>query len=190
MNKIESQKIDRVNSLTIRRVENTALHLYEVDMPPRFPRRPFSRSIGFTLIEVTISLGIVSFAMVSLVGLLPAGLSSFRSAVSTTIEAQIVQSLSEDISRTDFTNLQGLTGQTYTYDSRGVKTLANDSATIYTAKVMLDPITDLNSYPVCLQDAASRNEAYNMRIQITAIGRPQVARYSLVVANEQGHIVP
>ena len=136
-------------------------------------------------------MGIVSFAMVSLVGLLPTGLSSFRSAVSTTIEAQIVQSISEDITRTDFTNLQSLADQTFTYDSRGVRTSPNDRNTIYTAKVLLDPITDLSSYPVRLQDASSRNEAYNMRIQIKEVTRPQqVARYSVVVANEQGHFVP
>lgn len=128
--------------------------------------------------------------MVSLVGLLPAGLNSFRSAISTTIEAQIVQSLSEDIARTDFSNLQGLASQTFTYDSRGVETPAKDASTIYTAKVTLVPLTDLSSYPVRLQDSASRNEAYNMRIQITEVGRPQqVTRYSLIVANEQGHSV-
>ncbi|GAT33591.1 Verru_Chthon cassette protein B [Terrimicrobium sacchariphilum] len=149
------------------------------------------RRSGFTLIEVTISLGIVAFAMVSLVGLLPAGLSNFRMAMSQTIESQIVQGLSEEIALTDFSNLADLEGRKFTYDNSGVTTRTGDPATIYTATVKLEPVDSLSSYPVRLQDSASRNEAYNVRIQISRVNQTQqINQYSLIVANKRGHASP
>lgn len=150
-----------------------------------------SRAVGFTLVEVTISLGIVAFAMVSLVGLLPAGLSNFRVAMSNTIEAQIVQALSEDVAATDFAHLAGLENQKFTFDSRGVETAADGKFAVYTASITLQPVDDLASFPVRLKDASSRNEAYNVQIQISQVGQPaQVSKYSLIVANEKGHAAP
>jgi uncharacterized protein (TIGR02598 family) len=153
------------------------------------PKRSFLRiRRGFTLVEVTISLGIVAFAMVSLVGMLPAGLSNFRGAMSQTVEAQIVQALSEDIVLTDFSHLQKFTGQKFTYDNRGVATLPSDGMTLYTATVTLEPLDNLSSFPVRLQDASSRNEGYNVRIEISHAGQPgQIKKYALIVANEKGH---
>lgn len=148
--------------------------------------RPLRRS-GFTLIEVTISLGIVAFVMVSLVGLLPAGLSNFRTAMSQTIESQIVQGLSEEIALTDFANLAALEGKQFTYDNSGVSTRTGDPATIYTATVTLEALDSLSSYPVRLQ-TSSRNEAYNVRIRISRVNQPQqINQYSLIVANKRGH---
>ncbi|PTX93015.1 hypothetical protein DB345_15365 [Spartobacteria bacterium LR76] len=149
------------------------------------------RSSGFTLIEVTISLGIVAFVMVSLVGLLPAGLSNFQTAISQTIESQIVQGLSEEIALTDFSNLSDLAGKKFTYDNSGISTIAGDPATIYTATVKLEAVDSLASYPVRLQDSAARNEAYNVRIQISRVNQPQqINQYSLIVANKRGHASP
>lgn len=146
------------------------------------------RRSGFTLIEVTISLGIVAFAMVSLVGLLPAGLSNFRTAMSQTIESQIVQGLSEEIALTDFANLADLEGKKFTYDNSGISTRSGDPATIYTATVKLEAVDSLSSFPVRLQDSSARNEAYNVRIQISRANQPQqINQYSLIVANRRGH---
>lgn len=154
---------------------------------PRDSSRALRRS-GFTLIEVTISLGIVAFAMVSLVGLLPAGLSNFRTAMSQTIESQIVQGLSEEIALTDFANLTDLEGKKFTYDNSGISTRAGDPATIYTATVKLEAVDSLSSFPVRLQDSSARNEAYNVRIQISRANQPQqINQYSLIVANRRGH---
>jgi uncharacterized protein (TIGR02598 family) len=159
-------------------------------IPSHFTRGHLARG-GFTLIEVTISLGIVAFAMVSLVGLLPAGLSNFRMAMSNTIEAQIVQALSEDIAVTDFANLPNLADQKFTFDSRGVETPVDGTGVIYTATVALQPIDNLASFPVRLQDASARNEAYSVQIQISQVNQPgQISKYSVIVANELGHSAP
>ena len=47
------------------------------------------RKDGLSLVEVTLSLAIVSFAFTTLLALLPIGLHIFRDGISTTVKAQI-----------------------------------------------------------------------------------------------------
>ncbi len=76
---------------------------------PRHTERRFSLSQGgFTLVEVTLALGIISFAFVAMFGLLPVGLNVSRQAIDTTIEAQIVQKLTSQALQTDFSQLSKL----------------------------------------------------------------------------------
>jgi uncharacterized protein (TIGR02598 family) len=55
------------------------------------------RSLGFSLIEVAISLGIVAFAFVALLGVMPSGLSSFRTAIDSSNESWIMQGMNSMI---------------------------------------------------------------------------------------------
>src|ERR1700722_12946177 len=60
---------------------------------------------GFSLIEVAIALGVVSFAFVGVFGLLPAGLTVFRKAMDISVSSQIFQKIVEDARATDFSTL-------------------------------------------------------------------------------------
>lgn len=60
---------------------------------------------AFSLVEVTIAIGIVAFAFVALVGVLPVGLQTFRRAVDASVGAQITQRIINDIQQTDFSLL-------------------------------------------------------------------------------------
>lgn len=55
--------------------------------------------------EVTLAIGIISFAFVAMFGMLPVGLNVSRQAMDTTIEAQIVQQLKTQALQTDFSQL-------------------------------------------------------------------------------------
>jgi len=57
---------------------------------------------AFSLIETALALGIVAFALVGLMGMLPAGLATFRKAMDTTVSAQIVQRIVSDAEQSDF----------------------------------------------------------------------------------------
>ena len=134
---------------------------------------------AFTLVETTIAMGIVAFAMVPILGLVPMGLSTFRNAISCTAEAQIVQALSNEILLTDYKlvatkyNSEQLS---YYSDEGEVLASASDPAKIYTAKVVL-------------QDVAAPSEASVTPalskcalIEISSIGNPtHPKKYSLVV---------
>lgn len=60
---------------------------------------------GFSLVEITMAIGIVSFAFVSVLGLLPAGLNTFRKAMDTSVTSQIFQRVVSDVQQTDFSVL-------------------------------------------------------------------------------------
>jgi uncharacterized protein (TIGR02598 family) len=70
-----------------------------------------SKAIGpectraFTLVEVTLALGVASFALVVLFGLLPVGLTMSRGAVDSVVGAQIAQRVINDALQTDFDTL-------------------------------------------------------------------------------------
>ncbi|MEM6821496.1 MAG: hypothetical protein AAF558_06110, partial [Verrucomicrobiota bacterium] len=56
-----------------------------------------ARTQGFSLVEVAMSLGIFSFAFVSLLGTFPLAVSSLRTAMDTTAHTIIGQQLLSDI---------------------------------------------------------------------------------------------
>ena len=111
---------------------------------------------GFSLVEVTIALGIIAFALTTLMAMLPLGLGSMHDSKRDTIDARIVQDLTSQLQATDWSsasaNKNG-TGQfdiisTYNnailhYDSYGtevgamnaVLTGSQANQAVYTAKV-------------------------------------------------------
>jgi len=54
---------------------------------------------------VVLAVGVVAFAFVAIMGLIPAGMQQFRQAIDTSIGSQIAQRLIEDAEQTDFNTL-------------------------------------------------------------------------------------
>lgn len=54
---------------------------------------------GFSLIEVVIAMGVLAFAMIAILGLMPAGLKSFRDTMDKNGQALILQYVSGELSR-------------------------------------------------------------------------------------------
>jgi uncharacterized protein (TIGR02598 family) len=65
--------------------------------PPQSPKKA-----GFSLVEVALSVGIVAFAFVGLMSLLPAGLTTFRRALDVSICMQIAQRIVSEAQEADF----------------------------------------------------------------------------------------
>lgn len=112
---------------------------FKSQLPPRQItdlRQPGGSSAllaGFTLVEVTLAIGIISFAFVAMFGMLPVGLNVSRQAMDTTIEAQIVQQMKTQALQTDFSMLDELSGADEVYfDDQGKQ--VDQSAGIYQAK--------------------------------------------------------
>lgn len=91
--------------------------------------------------EVTLAIGIISFAFVAMFGLLPVGLSVSREAMDTTIEAQIVQQLKTQALQTDFSQLGelGKAGDEVYFDDQGKTTDATTA--VYKAGFLPVPAT-------------------------------------------------
>jgi len=60
---------------------------------------------GFSLVEVTIAMGVIAFAFISVFGLIPTGLNAFHQAIDTSIGSQIAQKVINDAEQTDFSTL-------------------------------------------------------------------------------------
>lgn len=113
------------------------------DFGPRVHRSGRIQSGGFTLVEVTLAIGIISFAFVTMFGLLPVGLSVSRQAMDTTIEAQIVQQMKTQALQTDFSQLNelGKVGDELYFDDQGKS--VDSSRAAYKAGYLPVPTTTL-----------------------------------------------
>jgi len=97
-------------------------------------RRHHSRHRAFTLVEVVLALGVASFGLISMLGLLSVGLKTFHDAINATTEAEITQQLANQLRLASFSSVQGVTTpSTYYFNQEGVAT--NASSAIYFASV-------------------------------------------------------
>lgn len=76
-------------------------------------------AFGFSLVEVTLALGIVGFAFLALFGMLPIGLKTFEGAVDSTVESQIAQSVITTAHQSKFSELPSMHGQQQYFDEQG-----------------------------------------------------------------------
>ncbi len=92
---------------------------------------------GFSLVEVTLALGLVSFAVVTVLALLPAGLTSIRESIDETVRTQISQQIASDVLQTPFADITGFTRY---YDNEGFL-VSDPSKAIFTARIEPGTVT-------------------------------------------------
>jgi uncharacterized protein (TIGR02598 family) len=135
--------------------------------------RPGRVSQGFSLVEVTMALGVVSFAVLAVMGLLPVGLSNLRQSMDQTVEAQIVQAIAAQSVVARFTGLA--TGVQY-FDDEGLPTDAGQDAR-YTANVTVTP----PAYPGSTNSTDIGSSLATVRIRLDS--RQESKFFTLQVAN-------
>ena len=162
-------------------------------------------SPGFSLVETAMALAIIGFACVSLVGLIPIGLTSFHQAIETTTEAEIVQNLSNDILLANFSDLYQYTSQygnrVYYYDDEGtpltvVTPGVPPSGTVYKVVVALAVVNNADSLLALYDNGVSIagkpnasaiptiSSAYNVTMTVTSVNQAvQSHVYTVIVAN-------
>lgn len=89
---------------------------------------------GFSLVEVTLSIGIIAVAFVALLGLLPVGMSTFRGSIDASNEMWIMQGFNSMVMTTDYARVKDLSfeqpkSDIYYFDEEGrrVDTKSNPS---------------------------------------------------------------
>jgi uncharacterized protein (TIGR02598 family) len=101
--------------------------MHATDSPRLFPSpaqliRATRSQEGFSLVEVTMAIGIIAFAFVALFGLLPSGLTTFRAAVDTTNDSSITQDMNSMVQVTAWDQIDSLTTEIFYYDEEGRRT--------------------------------------------------------------------
>lgn len=103
----------------------------------RFGRRgknrfaPRTNKAAFSLIEVTIAMGVAVFAIVGVIGLIPSGLTTLRASVDASAMSRIMRTLASDVRQG--TNFSGNVSATNYFDDSGLRTTAAQS--IYSAEL-------------------------------------------------------
>lgn len=87
-------------------------------------RRPSSQS-AFSLIEVTLALGVAGFAMVAILGLIPMGLTNFQNTIRINVESDIVEQLARQLQSTDFNKISTYDNYSTSYDYEGRQSTTN-----------------------------------------------------------------
>lgn len=78
------------------------------------------RAAAFSLVEVVLALGVMSFCLLTVIGLLPVGLTTLRDAAQQTVEGQIVQRVGSQMQLTQFTQLDDhFGGKVFYFDDEG-----------------------------------------------------------------------
>jgi uncharacterized protein (TIGR02598 family) len=110
--------------------------------------------IGFSLPEVTMAVGIAAMAIVVLLGLVPAGMSSIREASNTLAESRIIQQIAAEIQGSDWGSGSGAAANFVQLNSyNGVRRFFDDQGT-----------------PLDSGGANSIRLSYVARVQINAAG--------------------
>jgi uncharacterized protein (TIGR02598 family) len=150
------------------------------DWKAEFDRIPAGRR-AFSLVETTLALGLVTFAAVSILALLPTGLNVMRAAMDQTVEAQIVRSITGQAVVTPFEQLEA--GGPFYFNNEGVMVDTAGDA-VYTVTVS----RHAPNFPGSTNATQFLNQSLaNLHIQIleergaTGSGRTNI--HSLHVAN-------
>jgi uncharacterized protein (TIGR02598 family) len=111
-------------------------------LPATLRRSASPQATGFSLVELVLAIGIVSFAFVSIFSLIPMGMMAFRQAVDTTVGSQIVHRLINEAQQTDYSALIATPTTERYFDDQGneVPTIADS---IYTVDVTVTAPTSL-----------------------------------------------
>lgn len=129
---------------------------------------------AFSLVEVTLAIGIVAIAIIPVFGLIPTGLNAFHQAIDASVGSQIAQRIINDAQQTDFkTLIKNASGETQTtpfpqstrhFDDQGNEVKDTDPAAASAIYQALTVITPISSMP-------------------QADGNPNIATVSVQIAN-------
>lgn len=92
---------------------------------------------AFTLVETVLAIGIVSFAFVAIMGMLPCGLQVFRKAMDTSMEGQMVQHIVGRISQTPYAEIAQYQGNSFWFDDAGNFVAERSPDCIYSASIAI-----------------------------------------------------
>jgi len=152
------------------------------------------------MIELVLSLGVLSFAFVSLLALLPAGMSTVRKAIDASVTTQISQRIVNEAQQTDFATYIAKQPAVRYFDDQGDE-LPGQTHSIYQVNVRVTTAPTLPGAPSANENLATvtvqiANNPGNKplaedsdNLWATTSGVPMVA-YSTVIAGNNIAAIP
>lgn len=138
---------------------------------------------GFSLVEVTLAVGLTSFALLAIVGMMPVGLTTMRQAIDSTVESQITREIRTKVQQVPFSALAAtFTDREFFFAESGAPTTKDGWDRRYTVRTSLEK----PEYPG--SDKAGEDSLSSISIEITTgEGETRTTRLQhLLVANRGG----
>lgn len=169
--------------------------------PSRISALKLRLQAGFSLVEVTLSIGIIAVAFVALLGLLPVGMSTFRGSIDASNEMWIMQSFNSMVQTTDYSRVKDLDFKTsneiFYFDEEGRRvdtSLLPDSAReqfrLYAVKLIVQELFRP-------EDAKEANPlsvmAYGSRVMVVfapVVNRPAMDAFATVTNSKTLESLP
>jgi uncharacterized protein (TIGR02598 family) len=143
-------------------------------------------SRGFSLIEVTIALGIVSFSLLAIIGLVGRGLTSVRESTNEAAIASIIQHVRAELTQPDFSAQVDSLGFNLEFNKSG-GLLDNASGSSSLEDEPFYRVTFQTSTPTIPGGAASIGDsALMVTMYIASINGAATNRLSVLLSQEQG----
>ncbi len=99
---------------------------------------------GFSLVEVTLAIGVIAIALIPMLGLIPTGLGSFDSALKQSAAREIADRITADIRQTnpdELATLYGGQGQERQFDNQANPVSPSDASGVFRAVAKLSDNT-------------------------------------------------
>jgi len=116
---------------------------------------PPTRASAFSLVEVVLAMGIISFGLLAVIGLMPVGLNTMRDAMDDTAEALIANRVTGEVMLTPFSEMDTVfNGRIYFFDEEGQAQSGETNFTRYrvTTRIVTPDFPGANNAPVILTD--------------------------------------
>lgn len=128
---------------------------------------------GFSLVEVTLAMAIVSFGVLSVVSTMPGGMEMLRNSVNDTVESRIAQEVLAKLQGSDWSDTANLTsydGSLCYFDGQGNELTALGGSepgwTVYTARIVV------SSTPPALPSPTAAPSDYLRQVRIFITDQP------------------
>lgn len=148
--------------------------------------RKDSRKAAFSLVEVTLAIGIVSFVVVSILGTFSVGLATIHDAKNDMTHAQIVAQVSSTVLQTPFDQVDAYAGTSPFYFDQTGKQLPSVTGALYSVKLVA-VAGGATTYPGASATLSSSAKTVQITVSTvrpgtsTAMTNAPVTRSSLIV---------
>jgi uncharacterized protein (TIGR02598 family) len=127
---------------------------------------------GFSLVETAMAVGILSFALITIIGLQPVGLTTLRSSMDSTTETQIIRQIAGEIGQTDFARIDAYEGTPLYFDADG-KRVSDSAVSRYQLEAkVVEASSDFSPFPSAPADIGSSLKTVRLAITLLPAGTP------------------
>ncbi len=143
---------------------------------------PLTDRRGFSLVEVTIALGIAVVAVIGIFALLQSGLGAYREAMNSSVSASIAQQVVSDHLLAEFDAMVQAGSSTGYYDERGIRLGASNAAqAVYVSEseILSSPVTNMSS-----------NNLVTLRVAISSPVQPRFEKIFISYLARRGKDTP